>query len=208
MADSNTRDIISHKGKRKQNYSLGFKKEVLAFAEVHGNRPASRRFQIDEKRVREWGANKIGIQTILETKKGKARSRLNGAGRKPLNVEMEEVVMEWIDNRRTRGLRVSCKLIMKKAEMVYQDITQESTAKDFKGSRGWLCRFMKRNGLSLRRKTSVAQQDPERLVSKIVSYVIQVRRLQMKHNYSPCNIIAMDETPVWCDMVSETTVDA
>ena len=98
--------------------------------------------------MREWRANKIGIQTILETKKGKTRSRLNGAGRKPLNVKMEEVVMEWIDNRRTQGLRVSCKLIMKKAEMVYQDITQESTAKDFKGSRGWLGRFMKRNGLS------------------------------------------------------------
>ena len=53
----------------------------------------------------------------------------------------------------------------------------------------------------------MAQQDPERMVAKLVSYIIQVRRLQIKHNYAACNIIVMDETPVWCDMISETTVD-
>lgn len=98
---------------------------------------------------------------------------------------------------------------MKNTEIVYRDIMQESNTatEDFKASRGWLCRFPKRNGLSLRRKTSVAQQDLERMVAKLVSYIIQVRQLQIKHNYAPCNIIAMDETPVWCDMISETTVD-
>ena len=29
----------------------------------------------------------------------------------------------------------------------------------------------------------------------------------MLYNYSPGSIIAMDETPVWSDMVGETTVD-
>ena len=42
---------------------------------------------------------------------------------------------------------------------------------DFKASRGWLSKFMKRNGLSLRRKTSVAQQDPERMIAKLVHVV-------------------------------------
>ena len=146
---------------------------------------------------------------MLETKKGKERSRLNGAGKKLLSTKMEEVLLEWIDNRHARSLRVSCKLIMNKTEIVCRDITPESNTatEDFKASRGWLCRFLKRNGLSLRRKTSVAQQDPERMVAKLVSYIIQVRQLQIKHNYAPCDIIAMDETPVWCDMISETTVD-
>lgn len=99
---------------------------------------------------------------------------------------------------------------MKKAEIIYGDLTKdmENVDEDFKASRGWLEKFMKRNGLSLRRKTSVAQQDPERLVAKVVSYIIQVRRLQEKQSYAPSHIIAMDETPVWCDMVSETTIDA
>ena len=55
---------------------------------------------------------------------------------------------------------------------------------------------MNRNGLSLTRKTSVAQQDPARLVA-----------MQRKHKYKPSYIIAMDETPVWCDMIPETTID-
>ena len=153
------------------------------------------------KREYKWRANKINILTLLETRKGKGKSRLNGAGKKPLSTKMEEVLLEWIDNRHARSLRLSCKLIMKKTEIVYRDITRESNTvtEDFKVSRGWLCRFLKRNGLALRRKTSVAQQDPKRMVTKLVSYIIQVRRLQMKHNYAPCNIIAMDETAVWCD---------
>ena len=42
----------------------------------------------------------------------------------------------------------------------------------------------------------MVQQDAERMVAKLVSYIIQVRRLQIKHNYAACNIIAMDERPV------------
>ena len=48
----------SHKGKKIQKYSPAFKKEVIAYAEASGNRPASKRFSIDEKKVREWRAKK------------------------------------------------------------------------------------------------------------------------------------------------------
>ena len=92
----------------------------------------------------------------------------------------------------------------------FQQVDNEESPShiDFKASRGWLTKFKKRNGLSLRRKTSVAQQDPERMIAKVVSYVTRVRWLQKKHKYSHSNINAMDDTPVWCDMVAETTIDA
>jgi len=32
--------------------------------------------------------------------------------------------------------------------------------------------------------------------------------METKYNYNATDIIAMDETPVWCDMISESTVDA
>ncbi|PFX24015.1 Proto-oncogene tyrosine-protein kinase receptor Ret [Stylophora pistillata] len=173
-----------------------------------GNRPASKRFSIDEKRVREWRAKKSNIEDLLGSTKGKQRSRLSGGGRKPLSAKVEELLLEWIENRRARGLRVSCKLIMKKAEVTYMTENNLVDNDDFKASRGWLENFIKRNGLSLRRKTSVPQQDPDRILAKLVSCVIQVRRLQEKHKYKPSDIGAMDETPVWCDMLSETAVDA
>ena len=144
---------------------------------------------------------------LAASKKGKQRSKLSRGGRKPLSLKLEETLIQWIDSRRAIGLRVSCKLIMKKAEITYRSIKAGNNEdfEEFKASRGWLTRFMKRNGLSLRRKTSVAQQDPERLVAKLVAYIVQVRRMQK--NYNPSDIIAMDETPVWCDMISETTID-
>ena len=65
---------------------------------------------------------------------------------------------------------------------------------------------MRRHGLSLRRKTTVAQKDPEQLIDKLVAYVLQARILSKRFGYQPCNIIAMEETAVWADMTSETTV--
>ena len=42
----------------------------------------------------------------------------------------------------------------------------------------------------------------------MVSFVLHVRRrLAVKHPYDAADVIAMDETPVWTDMVSATTVD-
>ena len=66
---------------------------------------------------------------------------------------------------------------------------------------------MHRNHLSLRRKASVTEKDPDRVIARIVCYVLHVRRLQSTNQYSPSSIIAMDEMPVWSDMVSETTID-
>ena len=107
------------------------------------------------------------------------------------------------------SLRVSRKLIMKKDEVLYDDMVKNGEPNEpFKASTGWLRGFMKRYGLSLRRKTSMAQKDPDQLIDKLVAFVLHVRRVSMKHLYDAADIIAMDETPVWSDMVSETTVDA
>ena len=35
-------------------------------------------------------------------------------------------MLEWIESRRAKGLRVSCKLIMKKAEITYRDMTENN----------------------------------------------------------------------------------
>ena len=80
------------------------------------------------------------MQTLLETRKCKERSRLNGAEKKPLSTKMEEVLLEWIENRCAGSLEVSCKLIMKKPEIGYHDNKPESntTTEDFKALRGWL----------------------------------------------------------------------
>ena len=84
---------------------------------------------------------------------------------------------------------------------------ESSQENEFVTRKGWFEKFANRYSLSLRRKTSVAQKDPEQLVAKLVSYVLRVRRLRMEHGFELGNIIAMDETPVWADMVSNTTLE-
>ena len=54
----------------------------------------------------------------------------------------------------------------------------------------------------------MAQKNPDQLINKLVAFVLHVCLVSMKHSYDAANIIAMDETPIWSDMVSETTVDA
>ena len=77
----------------------------------------------------------------------------------------------------------------------------------FVASNGWLTKSMKRHNLFMRRRRTIVQKDPSHLTTKLVKYVMHVRRLSMKTNFSPDCIIAMDETTVWSDMVGNVTVD-
>lgn len=170
MEDLN-KDSMSHKGKKLQTYSLELKSEAIKYAEIHGNRPASRLFRVDEKRIREWRSKKSEIETLVATSNGKQRKKLRGGGRKPLSTKLEEHLLEWINNRYSQGLQVSCKLIMKKAEIIYSDIKGCSNVDDenFRASKGWLSRFVERNNLCLRKQTTFPQKDLEGLVAKLVS---------------------------------------
>ena len=119
-------------------------------------------------------------------KNSKTRKRLDGGGAKPLSTNLKERVMDWTSVRQSSGLRLSRKLVMKKAQLLYQEMSASEGIlenKEFKASRGWLENFMRRNNLSLRRKTTVAPKDPEKLIAKLVSYIFQIRRMQKANNY-------------------------
>ena len=77
----------------------------------------------------------------------------------------------------------------------------ECAKEAFVASRGWLEKFMRRNGLSLHQRTTTAQKDPTCLVNKLVAYVLETCCLSENHHYTSQTIIAMDEMAVWADMV-------
>lgn len=211
-SDDETNDALqSHKGSRIGTYTLALKLNVVDYAKSKSSiKAASDKFKIDRKRIREWMNKEDEIRLKLNSSKKKdKRKRLDGAGRKLLSKSLEEQTLDWIHERRSRRLRVSRKMIKKKATVIYRQLTEEglTDGDQFVASEGWLVRFMKRNDLSNRRRTSVAQKDPTKLVEKIANYLLYTRRLVLKHGYSPADILAMDETPVWMDMVSNTTVD-
>ena len=66
-------------------------------------------------------------------------------------------------------------------------------------------KFFKRNGLSLRRRTTVSQRLPQDLIPKVTSFIMKTRRLRHSKEYPLSYIGNMDETPLWLDMPGETT---
>ena len=204
--DTNNLVGVSHKGETLRNYTASFKLKVILHAEEFSKSSAARHFGIDRRMVVRWVIKRKEIQAQTTQKKGNDKKRLPGGGRKPLSSELESLVLEWVLDRRLQGLRVSRTLIRKKAAILFKEI-EDTSESEFPASKGWCEKFMRRNGLSLRRKTSVCQKDPDMVIAKLVAYVLRIRRLRLQHNYALNNIYAMDETPVWCDMVSTSTVD-
>ena len=81
----------------------------------------------------------------VHRKTGNSKSkRLKGGGRKAKDEDMEEIIFPWINDMRICHLRVSRRMIREKAKTLGRE--------GFKASSGWLQLFMKRKGLSLRRK--------------------------------------------------------
>ena len=66
---------------------------------------------------------------------------------------------------------------------MYNEKAKENDCEDsatFVASTGWLQKFMRRNGLSLGRKTSVKQKDPSRLIDKLASYIFHICMINSK----------------------------
>jgi hypothetical protein len=67
--------------------------------------------------------------------------------------------------------------------------------------------FLGRYDLTQRRRTTVAQQLPSDLIEVQQSFLSYVLYMRMQHNYPLKYIGNMDETPMWFDLPSNTTVN-
>ena len=88
---------MSHMGKKVSSYTLKYKLEAIAYAENNNISPVSKKFNVDRKHIIEWKDKKEGLLSLKNKDHGAKRNRLEGAGRKPLDQQMEEVLIEWID---------------------------------------------------------------------------------------------------------------
>ena len=194
---------MPHEGDKRRNYSMEFKHEATEYGEKNSNHRVAEKFHVPVKRIKEWRQNKLKIFEPTF----KPNTRLEGGGRKPLVLQLENQLVEWIYDRSSNGLRFQWKLIMVKAKYFDGNECDESEKSLFVASNRWVNNLMHRNGFSLRSKTKPAQQDPELLIDKLILYILHVCRLSIKYKYPPSSIITMDQTSVWNDMVSNTTID-
>ena len=87
-------------------------------------------------------------------------------------MDFEEMLLEWITLQRSKNLRVSRKLIQRKARIYAEEkADSKDQMNEFRASEEWLEKFMSRNGLSLRRRTTQAQKTPEQIIDKMIFHV-------------------------------------
>ena len=192
------------KKKKKSSYSTEYNLETIKFAkESKSIYSAAKKFNVDHKRIREWQSTKAKLQAA-----DNKRKCLDGGVRKPFAVGLEDELLEWIHERRSPGLQVSRAMILHKAQAIHEQKCKAwQVSPSFILSNGWVQKCMARNRLSERCRTTELQKDQDRLIDKLIAYILQVQRQQNRHSYSHSDIISMDQTAVWQYMLSSTTVD-
>ena len=126
-----------------------------------------------------------------------------GSGRKlTYPMENEQELVLWVLEQRDLHLAVSVQSLMDKAAEI---ITP--TVSSFMASRGWAQKFMRWNDIVVRAKTTVAQKLPATLEKKMTKFHAAVKEA-IKQNQYPLELIGnMDETSMYFDMASNTTIE-
>lgn len=201
------------KVEKHRSFSQKLKLEIIEYAEKFSNRGAGRKFEVDEACVRRWRKQKTNILELVQKGGMAAKTpRISKGGRKSASPLLDRLVLEWVREKRGDSVRISTTMLQKRAREIatgnleVQEQLDRSIHDEFHASRGWVVRFMKRNNLSFRRKTTQGQQRPVRESYLIRNFILFVRGLRIKNRYLETDLVAMDETAVWMDAPGDTTI--
>ena len=111
------------------------------------------KFSISESNVRLWRKSREN----LEMPQLKRANR----GKKAAWPELEVDLLAWITEKRNNGLSILPSLVQLKALELAESEKYGIPEGHFKAGNHWCQRFMKRNGPSLRQKTTLAQRLPD-----------------------------------------------
>lgn len=185
---------------KRTQYTAKFKLEVVRFAEGENNCAASRRFSVSEACVRRWRKQK---EALSGSNKQRKAFRGPARGRFP---EIEEELTAFVNLLRSKANPVTAEILQIKARELAR--AKNVPHASFKASRGWIQRFMRRQNFSLRRRTTIAQRLPADYEDKLVKFQQHVIKLRQEKNYMFGQIGNADETPVYFDMPSASTIAA
>lgn len=127
-----------------KSYSADYKLRVVKYAAENGNRAAERKFGVSEKLVRDWRKAEATLTAMKATKKAHR-------GLKARWSELEERVHRWVLEQRAAGRGLSTVQLRLHAQVV----AKAMNINDFAGGSYWCYRFMQRNRLSIRARTTM-----------------------------------------------------
>lgn len=181
---------------KRKSYTSDFKLTVITFAKEKGNRAAGREFSVDEKSIREWRKDEDNLASLHPRK----RARRGRVAKWP---NLEANLKQWILTQRQTNRSVSTVAIKLKARLM----AAEMHITDFKGGVNWVFKFMKRNGLSVRARTTVGQRLPDEWETKLKDFKEFVKKEVDELRLNPDDIVNMDEVPMSFDIPACRTVE-
>ena len=181
---------------KRKSYTAQFKLQIIKYAAENGNRATERKFGVSEKLVRDW---RKAEETLIAMKKTKKANR----GLKARWPELEERVHRWVIEQRAAGRGLSTVQLRLHAQVV----AKEMNITDFAGGPSWCYRFMQRNHLSIRARTTVCQKLPPNFQAQIDSFRAFIEEQVNTHNVLPDHIVNMDEVPLTFDIPMNRSVE-
>jgi len=193
MAPKRKRDEST--GPARQSYTSQYKLEVVGYAKEHGNRAAGRQYSVAESSVRDWRKAEATLQTLPPRK----RARRGQTAKWPI---LEENLASWIRAQRDDGRAVSTVAIRLKSRQMAVDMQLN----DFKGGPSWIFKFMKRQNLSVRARTTVGQKLPDDWEQKTMNFREFVEKEIRTNQILLDDVVNMDEVPMTFDIAPTRSV--
>ena len=139
------------------------------------------------------------------------RKRLPGGGRRSILMAQEPEIKQWIVSLRTNtpAIAVSSRILLQYVNLKYREILKQAgLGENFVVSWHWLRGFMKRQGLSYRRRTTNKDLTSPEILNDVANYLIWLKDdRKIFDNYLKSQIWNMDETGVYWDFLPSTTID-
>ena len=131
----------------------------------------------------------------------KKKKRKLYQGREVRSIEIDQVVLLFLDEERAEGRVVRNKDLRQKAN----EIAGGLGLQDFSASQMWLKRWKKRHSVCTHRSTHTSQKVPDDFEQHLFNFRVSVLRLRNQHDYPLRFIQNMDLTMVCFDMVPSHT---
>lgn len=184
----------STKPKEKQtrmSHSIQKKQEVVEYAKKHSIYKASIHYGLSCGTIGPW------VKKDFSNMEGHKR-RSSGGGRKlSYPPEIEEQLTEWILEQRDLQPNLSIQDIVDHAVALVQPICPT-----FRGTRGWLHKFMSRNNLLDANNAPLNKKLPAPLEEKIKTFLESIREARNEYDYPKELVGNMDQVSVQIDMAS------
>ena len=160
---------------------------VARVAKGESWRSIARDFKVQATQLKGWTQN-IPVLSASSKKLYTLHS-----GRRGLLQEHEERIVQWIFDKRDRGVPVSYGLIVRKFERSIPELQEKSR----RGKYMIVRRLCAANHLSVRVGTKNSQENPQVTLDKSLEFIQHVRPIVSGPRLQGSMVLNMDQTPVW-----------